>query len=272
MGSIVLLWLCIFSLVDLEFLNYIRPHPRSVLSTLGCATAAACCGTLTQIFLKVVSMVVREAIQFDPSILTRELVPLIIAASLLALTAVLQLYLINATMSTGKVIIAVPSYSSLTIVLTITGGAVFYGDFDSLTPGSMLNFGVGVSIVAVGILLLSVLQWCRNMRQRKFLKEGGVREPLHSESRGRKGGAPSALSHESPPSADSITLDGASSYGGDGASTYGDGASTVGDRRDRDSDADDLESQQSAPASAPRRHSYKPASARKGREKHVPRR
>ena len=47
-------------------------------------------------------------------------------------TATIQIYMINATMSSGKVIIAVPSYSSLTIVLTITGGAIFYGDFKTM--------------------------------------------------------------------------------------------------------------------------------------------
>merc|ERR1712005_45347 len=152
-------------------------------------------------------------------------------------------------MATGKVIIAVPSYSSLTIVLTITGGAVFYGDFDSLSTNATVNFGAGVSIVAVGIVLLSVLQWCRQLRQRKFLKEnrGSMREPLHSKG-GYDGGSDL---HAGSSVGESVTLDGTSSFG-DGASTYGDGASSTGElhgARGGDSDSD-VESLRSTPAAA----------------------
>jgi len=167
MATITVTWLAIFLMVDLECLNRLRPHPTSIFTTLGCALSAACCGTLTQIFLKVLSLVVREALQYHQFNPNEELAPAIICGVLLLCTALTQIYLINATMSSGKVIIAVPSYSSLTIVLTICGAAIFYGDFDTLSRSDIINFAIGVCIVAVGIVLLSVLQWCRQQRKGK---------------------------------------------------------------------------------------------------------
>jgi len=167
MLTISTLWMAVYVLVDLECLNRLRPHPTSIFTTLFCALSAACCGTLTQIFLKVVSMVVRTYFEEDIFDVDRELVPFLIAAGLMVCTAATQMYLINATMASGKVIIAVPSYSSLTIVLTITGSAIFYGDFESLDRHNIINFAIGVSIVGVGIILLSVLQWCRYHRKGK---------------------------------------------------------------------------------------------------------
>ena len=60
-----------------------------------------------------------------------------------------------------------PSYSSLTITLTIVGSSIFYGDFKTMEQSNIRNFAVGVSIVGVGIILLSVLQACRLARKNR---------------------------------------------------------------------------------------------------------
>lgn len=75
MGVIVVSWLAVFLMVDLECLNRLRPHPTSIFTTLGCALSAACCGTLTQIFLKVLSLVVREALEYHVFVAHEELAP-----------------------------------------------------------------------------------------------------------------------------------------------------------------------------------------------------
>ena len=262
----------------------------SIFTTLFCALAAACCGTLTQIFLKVVSMIARTFIEsgvFDkskevrsmptqphpPPILSpksftqpstsvsnprfvqryeradaansrspssayasTQLVPFLVAACLMGCTAACQMYLINATMASGKVIIAVPSYSSLTIVLTITGSAIFYGDFESLGRDNITYFAVGVAIVALGIILLSVLQWCRYQRQGLGArKKPGESDQLLSRSKDprqkadlRSLGESSTGSKSSPAS---VSGDSGVEYRLDGAESSVDGSSAFGGSR-----------------------------------------
>lgn len=124
-----------------------------------------------------------------------------------------------------QVIIAVPSYSSLTIVLTIVGSSIFYGDFDVISVADSIKFGSGVSIVGIGIILLSILQWCRQMRKQRSV---GLK-PSEDDSL-----LPREKGHGRPYAASSLTdrtpsEEGGSSYVGDGASTYGDGASSAGE-------------------------------------------
>mmetsp|Transcript_27126 Transcript_27126/g.67214 ORF Transcript_27126/g.67214 Transcript_27126/m.67214 type:complete len:437 (+) Transcript_27126:92-1402(+) len=223
-GGLALLWLAIYVLVDLQCLNVLRPHPTSVFTTLGCAFSAACCSMLAQVFLKVLAISVKSVIDGN-HFHSNEIAPIVAAACLLVVCATTNLYLLNCTMKSGKVIIAVPSYSSLTIVLTIVGASIFYGDFDSINPQEAINFGVGVAIVAIGIILLSILQWCRQMRkQRPRSKKPSEGDSLLSPPNARKTVSTSSEAGESA----SYFGDGASTYG-DGASTYDDGASSFGD-------------------------------------------
>ena len=152
-----------------------------------------------------------------------------------------------------------PSYSSMTIVLTIVGASIFYGDFNTIDTSSAINFGVGVFVVAVGIVLLSVLQWCRQMRAKRGIKRAKPTEGDSLLDGKVKGGkekfaglpsskdsvatgtifntdrTPSENDSESAGGSRSYVLDGGASYCdsrsycGDGASTFGDGASTFGD-------------------------------------------
>eukprot|EP00966_Prymnesium_polylepis_P126282 2920503-Prymnesium_polylepis.1 len=106
-------------------------------------------------------------------------------------------------------------------------------------PPAQINFGIGCGIVIIGIFLLSVLQWCRQMRKQRGAK-GGHKQPSEGDrllaakrdGAGGAGGLP--LTDHSPSEggdsqSQSYVLDGGSSYNGDGASTFGDGASTYGD-------------------------------------------
>ena len=88
---------------------------------------------------QVLSMAARQGVEFGEFNRNAEMIPLIIAAIAMIVSAASQIYLINATMSSGKVIIAVPSYSSLTIILTIVGSSIFYGGVRAVIRDDLMS-------------------------------------------------------------------------------------------------------------------------------------
>ena len=62
-------------------------------------------------------------------------------------------------MSSGRVMLTVPLFSSLNVILTMTSSAVLFGDFNSMPINSISGFAIGVTIVASGILLLPLVQY-----------------------------------------------------------------------------------------------------------------
>lgn len=76
----------------------------------------------------------------------------------LAVYAITQLYLLNVLMSRGRVMLAVPIFSSLNLMLTMVTSAVLFGDFDETDTGRTWGFLMGAAIVMLGIFLLPLIQ------------------------------------------------------------------------------------------------------------------
>eukprot|EP00322_Chrysochromulina_rotalis_P024100 CAMPEP_0115860524 /NCGR_PEP_ID=MMETSP0287-20121206/17173_1 /TAXON_ID=412157 /ORGANISM="Chrysochromulina rotalis, Strain UIO044" /LENGTH=355 /DNA_ID=CAMNT_0003314853 /DNA_START=1 /DNA_END=1068 /DNA_ORIENTATION=- len=132
-------------------------EPKSaIVTTFISGAAAAACAALTQCFLKVPAMLI-------PFYLDRHVLPVSngwvwMCVGLLILYAINQLYLINVLMSRGRVMLAVPIFSSLNLLLTMTSSAVLFGDFENMSHSHRLGFTCGSVLVVIGIFILPQLQ------------------------------------------------------------------------------------------------------------------
>lgn len=134
-----------------------RPAPCSFAWMLLSAYAAASCGGLTQISLKIVATGVRAAVETDAlAPLRAPVVPLALLA--LAACAPLQLYLLHATLTSSPVKHAVPVYQALLTLLSSAAGGVFFAEFARIPAGALLGFGAGISTIIGGIAALSMGQ------------------------------------------------------------------------------------------------------------------
>lgn len=132
-----------------------RPAPTSFSWTVFAAFAAASCGGLTQVSLKIVATGVRSAIEAGTGApLLTPVVPIALAG--LVSCAPLQLYLLNATLSSSPVKYAVPVYQALLILLSTAAGGLFFVEFKSSSAAQMLGFSCGVAVAIAGIAALSM--------------------------------------------------------------------------------------------------------------------
>lgn len=130
-----------------------KPSPNSQLRTGLSAYSAAVCGAESQLFLKVVSVGMRELAVGDPDAVTEP--AFCISVIGLGLTAPLQLFLLNATLASSPVSYAVPVYQALLIILTTAAGGVFFREFAHFPFSSAVVFLTGLFVAIVGLGLLS---------------------------------------------------------------------------------------------------------------------
>jgi len=130
--------------------------PDSTLSTLLSAFAAAADAALTQCFLKVIAMA--APFYFERGYLPVDNPWVWASVALLAGYAITQLYLLHVLMSRGRVMLAVPIFSSLNLVLTMSTSAVLFGDFEGMDTGRHYGFLSGAALVMLGIFVLPLLQ------------------------------------------------------------------------------------------------------------------
>jgi multidrug transporter EmrE-like cation transporter len=72
-----------------------------------------------------------------------------------ALTAPLQLYLLNSTLASSPVSYAVPLYQALLIMLTAAAGGIFFREFAHISAQNGALFLLGVATAMGGLAMLS---------------------------------------------------------------------------------------------------------------------
>ncbi|KAL1496361.1 hypothetical protein AB1Y20_016317 [Prymnesium parvum] len=131
-----------------------RLHPSSRIRTILSAYSAAVCGAESQLFLKVVSVGMREVFTGNAPAAAQP--AFFISLIGLALTAPLQLYLLNATLSSSPVSYAVPLYQALLIMLTTAAGGIFFHEFAHIPVGNAVAFALGSAVAMAGLFVLSL--------------------------------------------------------------------------------------------------------------------
>ena len=119
------------------------------------AYAAASCGGITQICLKMVATAARVAVEigscdpfFSPVVLG--------AIGGLLVCAPTQLYLLNSTLGSSPVKYAVPTYQALLVLLSTAAGGTFFLEFRSASPVDLVGFSMGMLVAMSGILALAL--------------------------------------------------------------------------------------------------------------------
>ena len=156
-----------------------RPSPTSPWTTLFSAFCSAVCGAQSQLFLKVISVGLRFfTTGGDPD---AAVTPAFILSLLgLAVTAPLQLYLLNSTLASSPIGYAVPlctstplnapltaslhatecatdrTDQSLLIMLTVAAGGIFFKEFADISIARGVLFCVGGLIALGGLMILSL--------------------------------------------------------------------------------------------------------------------
>ena len=121
----------------------------STLWPLLSAFAAASCGCLSQLFLKLFSTTVAAL----PTTLT----PTLLALLGLICSAPLHLALLNKTLVGSSVAIAVPCYQFLLIVCTTAAGGILFDEFAAQTSAALSAYALGVATATAGLVALSFL-------------------------------------------------------------------------------------------------------------------
>jgi len=124
------------------------------ICTLAASLASACCGMITQVAIKQISMAVVSSLQASAFIGWRN--PTLWAAlAAVPFSAPLQLWLLNGTLAAARVGYAVPTYQSLLILMTTAAAGLIFGEFDDVTPTQMAWFAGGVGCAIVGLAILT---------------------------------------------------------------------------------------------------------------------
>ena len=142
------------------------------MCTVISATAAAACAALTQCFLKVPAMLIPHF--FDRGSLPVANFWVWLSVVLLVVYAITQLNLLNVLMSRGRVMLAVPIFSSLNLLLTMTSSALLFGDFDAMDSTHTTGFLSGAAVVVAGIFVLPRLQGDDEESQADAEAKGGA--------------------------------------------------------------------------------------------------
>lgn len=136
-----------------------RPTADSLVTSFFSGYSAAACGAFSQLFLKIVMVAVRTLINGDYSPLW---MPVTWGSAVgLAMTAPLQLYLLNMTLASGAVTFTVPLYTSLIMILTIAAGGLLFEEFRDVDKGFTIAFCFAVFSVMIGLFVLSHRQQVR---------------------------------------------------------------------------------------------------------------
>jgi len=147
------------------FLTAWRPHPGSALCSALCGSSAACCGTFSVIFLKVVMTTLTKA-DFSA--------PLFSAISLVGVATVapLQLYLLNLSLASGTATFTLPVYLVLIMFFISVSGGVLYDEWSTLSrppqPFYLTMYLCGVLLFLSGLSCLAASQQRRHRNTRRF--------------------------------------------------------------------------------------------------------
>ena len=133
---------------------------HSTLSTLLSAYSSAASGALSQLFLKVVAVALRQLLDgsafTSPSSANPWLhPPVYVALAGLLAFAPLQLVLLDKLLGAASVTFAVPLYQSALIILTTAAGGLFFLEFSAMRLRAALLFSGGVFACMVGVCILS---------------------------------------------------------------------------------------------------------------------
>jgi hypothetical protein len=131
-----------------------RPAQSSWMRTGFSAYAASVCGSLSFVFIKVISIALHEAASGK-----RQLVALLhpaVVVSLIGLVvcAPLQLHLLDTTLAASPVAYAVPVYQALLTLLSTGAGGIFFDEFRHTSGLSNLAYLVGALTSLGGLALL----------------------------------------------------------------------------------------------------------------------
>jgi len=146
-------WACIVNSPSLR--ERYLPSTEFARTFISAVTAAAC-SALTQVFLKIVAELI-------PYISDHHRVPtengwIYFSFVWLGLFAITQLYMIDLCVGFGRATLAVPIFTSLSVILTSAGSALFFGDFVCMSGGDLLAYFIGSAVVICGILMLPYVQ------------------------------------------------------------------------------------------------------------------
>lgn len=114
------------------------------------AFAAATCGCLSQLMLKLLSTSL-GSLSTSPDAYA----PLGCALVGLAFSAPMHLKLLNETLAGASVAIAVPCYQFLLLGCTTAAGGLLFDEFAGSTPQSLLCYAIGVATATAGLVVLT---------------------------------------------------------------------------------------------------------------------
>jgi hypothetical protein len=140
------------ALMHCAALRHLQPAVGSPWATLFAACTAAAMGALSQLCIKVVSVALQGVPLHGLQALAHAAVVVSIVG--LALSAPLQLYLLNSALTSSPVTSAVPMYQALLVLFTTTAGGIFFGEFAETSAASMLADAAGAAITMAGLAWL----------------------------------------------------------------------------------------------------------------------
>ena len=166
-ASLVLAWLIVSEQRCFPTLRRrYRPSEDSTTASVCSSFTAALTSGFSIVFLKVIALAVAELSSqgIGPT-------PLVAICGVgLAISAPLQLYLLNMTLASGRATFTIPLYLSLTMVLTSASGGILFNEFAPIAqrepaPVWIIVYSLGVVIVMVGLVVLSSRQEAKAMRR-----------------------------------------------------------------------------------------------------------
>jgi multidrug transporter EmrE-like cation transporter len=158
--------------VVLSYLVMRHVMEKSAARVVWCAFAATSCATFGNLGLKVCSVSLRHTIAGDNQLRYTGFWEVFVGTILCSL---LNIYLLNETISDLPVSYGILLYIASDIVTTTIVGATFFKDFESMSSQDTGYFAVGIALTVVGIL------WLSNVKADEVRQEQHEQAPLKLE-------------------------------------------------------------------------------------------
>ena len=146
-------WFAVWFLPSLQAL---RPGRYSLTTTILAGIGAGVASAQTQMLLKVLSTAIRAYLETGAAITKYPMV--LVCAGMLPAFAAAQLYLLNSTLASCDVSLAVPMYASSIILASVASGALFFHEFANSDSTDLLIFSFGTTLVVFGLSGLTRLR------------------------------------------------------------------------------------------------------------------
>lgn len=114
-----------------------------------------------------------------------------------------QLHFLNTGLSKYDVLVVCPVYQSFWNAFGITGGLIFFREYEAMTPTDGVMYGLGILVTLVGVAVL--------VRQRSRRAPGGEREASNGATSVSEAASPAASQGQPPTTTTTTTPDSASS-------------------------------------------------------------